>query len=55
MKSHDIEKLKLESWQSEAKAIVLEFRNALEKHFHVVNANSQRLINSRWGDIGGSI
>ena len=48
MKSHDIEKLKLESWQNEAKAIVLEFRNALLKHFEVVNKKAKNLIDSRW-------
>jgi len=52
MKSHDIEKLKLESWQNEAKAIVLEFRNALLNHFNVVNANDTRLINERWKNNG---
>jgi len=46
-----IEKLKLESAQAEAKAITMEFRRALLKHFEVVTSNATRLINSRWGDV----
>jgi hypothetical protein len=45
-----IEKLKLESCQKDALVIMYEFRQALLKHFEVVNANATRLINTRWGD-----
>ncbi len=50
MKLNKIEMLKHEACQKEANAIVEEFRQALLKHFQVVTANSQQLINSRWGD-----
>ena len=48
-----IDILKHESAQKEFLSIMHEFRRALLKHFDVVTANSQRLINSRWGDIDG--
>ena len=40
--------LKLQSVQCDMLAIFEEFRNALEKHFKVVDANARRLINTRW-------
>jgi hypothetical protein len=43
-----IDKLKLQSCQTEALAIMHEFRKALNRHFEVVNANALRLINGRW-------
>lgn len=43
-----IDMLKLESYQKTAIAITLEFRQALLKHFEIVNNNALRLINSRW-------
>lgn len=43
-----IEMLKHESNQKQALAIMYEFRQALLKHFEVVNTNAVRLINSRW-------
>jgi hypothetical protein len=46
----DIEMMKMQACQLEMKAIVTAFRNALLKHFEVVNTNATRLINSRWGD-----
>lgn len=49
----DIDMLKHEACQKEMAAIVGEFRRALLKHFEVVEFNSQRLINSRWGDEDG--
>jgi hypothetical protein len=48
-----IDMLKLQSCQTEALAIMMEFRKALLKHFEVVEANARRLINSRWGDDNG--
>jgi len=45
---YDVEALKLQSWQSEVKAIVAEFRNALYKHFEIVEIKSRNLIESRW-------
>ena len=50
MLTDKIEMLKHEACQKEALAIMGEFRRALLKHFEVVDANSTRLINSRWGD-----
>ena len=48
---NDIDTLKMQACQLEMKAIVAAFRQALLKHFEVVNANATRLINSRWGDV----
>lgn len=48
MLTDKIEMLKHESAQKEFTAITAEFRRALLKHFDVVTANSQRLINERW-------
>lgn len=48
MLTDKIDMLKHESAQKEFAAIVAEFRRALLKHFDVVTANSQRLINGRW-------
>ena len=48
MLTDKIEMLRLEACQAEAKAIMMEFRKALLRHFEVVNANATRLINSRW-------
>jgi hypothetical protein len=45
-----LDMLKHEICQKEIILIVEGFRQALRKHFEVVNANSTRLINSRWGD-----
>jgi hypothetical protein len=45
-----IDELKLKSSQCDALAIVAEFRNALQKHFQVVEFNARKLINERWGD-----
>jgi hypothetical protein len=45
---------KHEICQKEIILIVEGFRQALRKHFEVVNANSRRLIDSRWGDTHGS-
>lgn len=53
MQTNKIEMLKHESCQKEMLAIMHEFRNALIKHFEVVNANATRLINTRWGDANG--
>lgn len=56
MLTDKIEMLKHEACQAEAKAITMQFRRTLLKHFEVVNANATRLINSRWskdGDIDG--
>jgi hypothetical protein len=50
MLTDKLDMLKLESCQADAKAIVLEFRRALLRHFEVVNANATRLINERWSD-----
>jgi hypothetical protein len=49
---YDVEALKLQSWQAEAKAIVAEFRNALIRHFEIVDMKSRNLIESRWKDDG---
>jgi len=48
-----IDMLKLESCQKEVLAIMHEFRKALLKHFEVVDFNSRRLIDTRWGDENG--
>jgi len=48
MLTDKIDMLKHESCQKEANSIMEEFRRALLKHFDVVTANSQRLINERW-------
>jgi len=53
MLTDKIDMLKQESAQKEVLAIVAEFRRALLRHFEVVTVNSQRLINSRWGDVNG--
>ena len=45
-----LDMLKMEVCQKEMAIIVTAFRQALLKHFEVVNANATRLINSRWGD-----
>ncbi|MFX1570619.1 MAG: hypothetical protein ACFFCV_19950 [Promethearchaeota archaeon] len=45
-----IDMLKHEAAQKEANATMLEFRQALIKHFEVVDANSRSLIESRWAD-----
>ena len=50
MLTDKIDMMRHESCQLEMKAIVAEFRKALLKHFDVVESNSRRLINSRWGD-----
>lgn len=50
-----IEMLRLESAQKETLAITYEFRQALLKHFEVVDANARSLINGRWGDENGSV
>ena len=39
---------KLESCQADIKLIVAQFQQALQTHFRVVDANSRRLIESRW-------
>ncbi len=43
-----IDMLKHEAAQKEMAAIVAEFRQALLRHFEVVEKNSRRLINERW-------
>lgn len=53
MITNHIDMLKMEACQKEALAIMYEFRQALLKHFEVVQANATRLINSRWGDEDG--
>jgi hypothetical protein len=50
-----IEKLKLESCQKEALAIMYEFRNGMFQHFRVVNTNAKQLIDTRWGDANGTV
>ena len=52
MLTDKIEMLLHESCQREVEAIVLQFRQAVLKHFEVVEANSRRLINERWRDNG---
>lgn len=47
-----IDMLKHESCQKEFLVIMHEFRRALLKHFEVVEANSRRLIESRWVNNG---
>jgi hypothetical protein len=49
-----LDMLKHKICQKEIILIVEGFRQALRKHFEVVNANSRRLIDSRWGDKNGS-
>ena len=53
MLTDKIDMMRHEACQLEMKAIVATFRQALLKHFEVVNANATRLINSRWGDENG--
>ncbi len=48
MNNFDVVKLKQEACQKEMLSIVGEFRNALMKHFEVVNFNARKLINERW-------
>lgn len=50
-----IDLLKLQSCQTEALAIMHEYRKGLVRHFEVVDANARRLINTRWGDENGAI
>jgi len=50
MITNKMDMLKQEIAQKEMALIVGGFRQALLKHFEVVNANATRLINSRWGD-----
>lgn len=47
-KKVNIEDLKLENYQSEAIAIVNQFRAHLYKHFDIVEKKSKMLIDSRW-------
>lgn len=47
---NNIGAIKLAGYQKEAKAMIAEFRQHLQKHFDVVYAKSKRLIDSRWED-----
>lgn len=49
-----IDMLKHEAAQKEANATMFEFRQALIKHFEVVDANATRLIHSKWSDVDGN-
>ncbi|MDD5016534.1 MAG: hypothetical protein PHO15_00365 [Eubacteriales bacterium] len=40
--------LRLRSYQTEALTIMHEFRQALKRHFDVVDFNARRLIDGRW-------
>lgn len=43
-----VEISRLKMWQNEINMIVAEFRQALIKHFEIVETKSRNLINSKW-------
>lgn len=50
MSNKNIGAIKLAGYQKEAKDMVMEFRQHLQRHFDIVYAKTKKLIDTRWED-----